>query len=292
MVSFIYKQKIKIMILSILLIVSGFISYYAFDQKLIFDVTLMAASVIGVLPIAISAFQALKVKVISIDLLVTIAVLGAFIIKAYEESAIVTFLFLFGAYLEQRTLNKTRSAIKALTEMAPETALKKMDDGEFLEIGIDDVEVTDILLVKTGAKVPVDGIVLSGSAYINEASITGEAVSVKKVVDSKVFAGTILDNGTIQIVAQKVGEDTTFGKIIELVEEAQDSKSEAEKFIDRFATWYTPFVLVLALIVWVITQDVALAITILVLGCPVHLSLVFQYLMLLVLETVQDMVFY
>lgn len=268
MVSFIYKQKIKIMILSILLIVSGFISYYAFDQKLIFDVTLMAASVIGVLPIAISAFQALKVKVISIDLLVTIAVLGAFIIKAYEESAIVTFLFLFGAYLEQRTLNKTRSAIKALTEMAPETALKKMDDGEFLEVGIDDVEVTDILLVKTGAKVPVDGIVLSGSAYINEASITGEAVSVKKVVDSKVFAGTILDNGTIQIVAQKVGEDTTFGKIIELVEEAQDSKSEAEKFIDRFATWYTPFVLVLALIVWVITQDVALAITILVLGCP------------------------
>ena len=268
MVSFIYKQKIKIMILSILLIVSGFISYYAFDQKLIFDVTLMAASVIGVLPIAISAFQALKVKVISIDLLVTIAVLGAFIIKAYEESAIVTFLFLFGAYLEQRTLNKTRSAIKALTEMAPETALKKMDDGEFLEVGIDDVEVTDILLVKTGAKVPVDGIVLSGSAYINEASITGEAVSVKKMVDSKVFAGTILDNGTIQIVAQKVGEDTTFGKIIELVEEAQDSKSEAEKFIDRFATWYTPFVLVLALIVWVITQDVALAITILVLGCP------------------------
>ncbi|MBG0762032.1 heavy metal translocating P-type ATPase [Acholeplasma laidlawii] len=268
MVSFIYKQKIKIMILSILLIVSGFISRYAFDQKLIFDVTLMAASIIGVLPIAISAFQALKVKVISIDLLVTIAVLGAFIIKAYEESAIVTFLFLFGAYLEQRTLNKTRSAIKALTEMAPETALKKMDDGEFLEVGIDDVEVTDILLVKTGAKVPVDGIVLSGSAYINEASITGEAVSVKKVVDSKVFAGTILDNGTIQIVAQKVGEDTTFGKIIELVEEAQDSKSEAEKFIDRFATWYTPFVLVLALIVWVITQDVALAITILVLGCP------------------------
>ena len=154
MVSFIYKQKIKIMILSILLIVSGLSHITLLIKKLIFDVTLMAASVIGVLPIAISAFQALKVKVISIDLLVTIAVLGAFIIKAYEESAIVTFLFLFGAYLEQRTLNKTRSAIKALTEMAPETALKKMDDGEFLEVGIDDVEVTDILLVKTGAKVP------------------------------------------------------------------------------------------------------------------------------------------
>src|SRR5690606_29020136 len=107
-----------------------------------------------------------------------------------------------------------------------------------------------------------------GSAYINESSITGEAVPVKKIVGTKVFAGTILENGTLKIIAQKVGEDTTFGKIIELVEKAQDSKSAAEKFIDKFAVWYTPFILVLACVVWVITQDVQLAITILVLGCP------------------------
>lgn len=256
------------MIASFILIVIGFIAHFGYDNNLLFNITFITASVIGLIPIALQAYQALRVKVISIDLLVTIAVLGAFIIREFEESAIVTFLFLFGAYLEQRTLIKTRSAIKALTDMAPESALKLMADGQFVDVEVDDVDVDDTLLVKTGFKVPVDGEVLSGMAYINEASITGESVAVKKIKGSKVFAGTIIDNGTIQLKAQKVGEDTTFGKIIELVEQAQDSKSAAEKFIDKFAAWYTPFVLVLAFIVGILTKDVPLAITILVLGCP------------------------
>jgi len=210
----------------------------------------------------------LRVKVISIDLLVTIAVTAAFFIQNFEESAIVTFLFLFGSYLEMRTLNKTRSAIKELTQMAPLTALKQTDIGVFTEVDVDEVVPGDILLVKTGAKVPVDGIVLSGEGYINEASITGESIPAEKEKGKNVFAGTILENGTLQIIAERVGEDTTFGKIIELVEEAQDSKSAAEKFIDRFAKYYTPAVLLFALIVWIFSRNVELAITILVLGCP------------------------
>src|SRR5699024_128669 len=130
-----------------------------------------------------------------IDLLVTIAVVGAFFIRNFEESAIVTFLFLFGAFLEERTLNKTRSAIKELTEMAPESALKKMANGEFQEVEVDEVDIGDILLVKTGAKIPVDGTVLSGEGSINESSITGESFPVPKEKGSTVFAGTILDNG-------------------------------------------------------------------------------------------------
>lgn len=152
--------------------------------------------------------------------------------------------------------------------MAPETAVKQMENGEFEEVEVDEVDVGDILLVRTGAKVPVDGIVLTGEGHINEASITGESLLVSKRIDSGVYAGTILENGTIQIVADRVGEDTTFGKIIELVEEAQDSKSEAERFIDRFSKYYTPAVLVLSFIVWLFSRDVELAITILVLGCP------------------------
>ena len=234
----------------------------------VFVWSLVIASILGLAPIAIQAYQALRVKVVSIDVLVTIAVLGAFLIQNFEESAIVTFLFLFGAFLEQRTLNQTRSAIKELTEMAPESALKQMENGEFEEVEVDEVDIGDILLVKTGSKVPVDGTVLTGEGYINEASITGESLPVTKKKDSKVFAGTILENGTIQIVTNRVGEDTTFGKIIELVEEAQDSKSEAERFIDKFSKYYTPAVLVLSAIVWLISRDIELAITILVLGCP------------------------
>ncbi|MDD4188304.1 MAG: heavy metal translocating P-type ATPase [Bacilli bacterium] len=265
---YILQKKTQISFISLFLIVVAFVSHYAFKNELIFEVALIIASVIGIAPIAIQAYQALRVKVVSIDVLVTIAVIGAFIIKNFEESAIVTFLFLFGSYLEQKTLNKTRSAIKALTEMAPETAFKQMEDLSFEEVDIYDVIVGDILLVKTGAKVPVDGKVITGEGYVNEASITGESVSVSKTQGVNVFAGTILENGTIQIEAEKVGEDTTFGKIIELVEEAQDSKSEAERFIDKFSKYYTPLVLILGIIVFFIWKDVELAVTVLVLGCP------------------------
>jgi Cd2+/Zn2+-exporting ATPase len=265
---FILGKKNWITAVSALLIVVGFSSELGFGNAYLAMWSLAIASVIAVAPIGIQAYQALKVRIVSIDVLVTVAVVGAFFLRNFEESAIVTFLFLFGAYLEQRTLNKTRSAIKELTEMVPESALKQTDAGDYEEVDVDSVDVGDILLVKTGAKVPVDGTVLSGEGHINEASITGESVAVGKKRDAKVFAGTILENGTLQIVADRVGEDTTFGKIIELVEEAQDSKSEAERFIDRFSKYYTPAVLALAVIVWLVSQNLELAITILVLGCP------------------------
>ena len=264
----ILSSKNKITLISGILIFIGFIAHFGFSNAAVFNTTFIIASILGVAPIAIQAYQALKVKVISIDVLVTIAVIGAFLIQNYEESAIVTFLFLFGGWLEARTLNSTRSAIKELTEMAPEVAFKQMENGEFEEVDIWDVDEGDILQVRTGGKVPVDGTVVIGEGHINEASITGEADPVRKESDSEVFAGTILENGTIQIRADRVGEDTTFGKIIELVEEAQDSKSAAERFIDKFSQWYTPAVLVGAFLTWVFTQNVELAITILVLGCP------------------------
>ena len=265
---FILKKKRLITLISGILIAAAFISHYAFHFEPLSWWGLLIASIIGVAPIAIQAYQALKVKVVSIDVLVTIAVIGALIIGNFEESAIVTFLFLFGDFLEQRTLNKTRSAIRELTEMAPESALKQMADGSYEEVEIDEVDIGDVLRVLTGAKVPVDGIVLTGEGHVNEASITGEPIPAAKAPGSQVFAGTILDNGTLHIEAQRVGEDTTFGRIIELVEEAQDAKSEAERFIDRFSKWYTPAVLALGFIVWLISRNVELAITILVLGCP------------------------
>ncbi len=268
MQQYILRHKNQIAVVSGLLIVIGFLGHLVLHSEWLFNGAFIIASIIGVAPIAIQAYQAMKVKVISIDMLVTIAVLGAFLIRNFEESAIVTFLFLLGSYLEQRTLNQTRSAIKELTEMTPETALKEMEDGTFEEVDIDEVDEGDLLLVKTGAKIPVDGTVFEGQGHVNEANITGESFPVKKVVDDEVFAGTILDNGTMKIVANKIGEDSTFGKIIELVEEAQDSKSEAERFIDRFSRWYTPLVLLVGILVWIFTQNVEIAVTVLVLGCP------------------------
>ncbi|NKZ28675.1 Cd2+/Zn2+-exporting ATPase [Facklamia miroungae] len=229
---------------------------------------LLIAGVIGTLPILIQAIASLKIKLITIDVLVSIAAIGALMIQNYEETAIVTFLFLFGAWLEGKTLDYTRSSIKALTEMAPDLAWVQQADGEFKEEAIDFVDEGDIVLVKTGGKVPVDGAIILGQGSLDEASITGESVLLSKSVGDQVFAGTILENGTLQIRTDKVGEDTTFGRIIELVEEAQDSQSTTEQFINQFAKWYTPLVLVIGGLVGLITRDIELAITILVLGCP------------------------
>ena len=254
--------------------ITGVLIILAFSSKWVFSseqgsaYLLFVASLVGGLPIFVQAYQVLRVKVISIDLLVTLAILGAFVIKEFEESAIVAFLFLFGAYLEQRTLAKTRSAIKNLVELVPETAFRKAHNGDFEEVSIEEVEEGDILIVKTGGKIPVDGEVIFGTGTTNESSITGEPIPVSKGLGDKIFAGTILENGTIQLRTDKIGEDTTFGKIIELVEEAQDSKSKAERFIDQFSKYYTPAVLVLAILVWLISRNIELAVTILVLGCP------------------------
>lgn len=260
------KNQIALTVGGLIAVAYGW--YWLGGAVIVMQGLLLVASMMGVAPILMQAYQALKVKVVSIDLLVTIAVLGALIIGEFNESAIVTFLFLFGSYLEQRTLKKTRESIRALSEMAPQTAQVLAADGTTTTVGVDDVEIDDQVLVKAGAQVPVDGQVVQGSAYVNEASITGEAQLVKKIVGDAVYSGAIVDNGTLTVTATQVGDDTTFAQIIELVEEAQDSNSPAEKFIDRFATYYTPAVLVLALAIGLITRDFKLAITILVLGCP------------------------
>ncbi|WP_461240841.1 heavy metal translocating P-type ATPase [Paucilactobacillus sp. N302-9] len=264
----IQKHTNQITLVTAILIVVGYLAKFGLQNVVIYNVALAIASIIAAIPIFIHAYQALRVKTISIELLVSIAVLGAFIIGEYNESAIVTFLFLFGSYLEERTLSKTRQSIKSLTQMAPTTALVLDADGNSEEVDVDDVEKGDIVLVKTGASIPVDGKVVEGHGYTDESVVTGESKQVAKTQDDEVFSGTLLSDGYLKIAATKVGDDTTFAKIIELVEDAQDTKSHAEKFIDRFATYYTPAVLIIAALVFLVSRDFKLAITVLVLGCP------------------------
>ena len=264
---FLTKHTNQITLVTGILIVLGMLSKYLLQFTLGYQVILAVASIIAVIPIAVRAWSALRNKVFSIELLVSIAVIGVFIIGEFNESAIVTFLFLFGSYLESKTLQKTRTAIKGLTDMSPTTATLVTDDGTE-EVDVDDVDEGDVVLVKTGSQVPVDGIVVEGNGYLNEASITGEARQINKQLKDSVYSGTMVENGYLKIKATQVGDDTTFAKIIELVEEAQDTKSKAEKFIDRFAQYYTPAVLVLAVLVFAFSRDFRLAITVLVLGCP------------------------
>lgn len=262
----IHKHKYHITQLSGVLIVIGYIAGLmknADTHNLLF----IFATIIAGIPIFIKAIQSLMMKVFSIELLVSIAVVGALFIREFSESAIVTFLFLLGDYLEARTLEKTRSSIKGLIDMTPKEATV-IRNGKNRTIPVEEVIIGDLVFIRSGGKIPVDGRIITGKAVVNEAAITGESVPVSKDLNNQVFSGTIVDFGYIEVVAEKVGDDTTFAKIIELVEEAQESKTKVEKFLDKFSNIYTSVIVALSIIVYAFTRDLHLAITFLVIACP------------------------
>ena len=231
------------------------------------DVAMLAATAVAGYRILLQAARALTARVIGIDLLVSVAALGAVVIGNFWESAAVTFLFAVGHALESATLTKTRSALAELVAVAPDTAVV-LRDGAQVQVPAGQVQVGETVLVKNGAKVPVDGIVLDGTGALDEASITGESIPVEKSAQDQVFAGTVSRGGFLQVTATGIGADTTLALIIHRVEEAQDAKARTQAFIDRFSSWYTPAVMVLALVAGLVTQDVVLALTLLVIGCP------------------------
>ena len=228
---------------------------------------MLAAAIVAGYGIVVKAVRAVLVKFISIDLLVSIAAIGATVIGNFWEAAAVTFLFAVGHALESGTMNRTRSALAALVAVAPDTAVV-LRYGDQIEVPAHQVRMGEIVLVKNGAKVPVDGQVVAGAGAIDEASITGESIPVEKTKSDHVFAGTISRSGLLQVLATGIGADTTLARIIHRVEEAQDAKARTQAFIDRFSKWYTPAVMVLALAAGLLTGDIVLALTLLVIGCP------------------------
>lgn len=265
---FFTNHRQSLVILMTILIIIAELCHFGLHIQYAYQIIMAVAGIIGLLPILLTAISSLQVKMISIDVLVSLAIIGAFFIGEFNEAAIVSWLFLLGEVLENITLHKTRSAVQKLSQMAPQTALVIGENQDIHEEDVDFLDSGDRVLVKTGMQVPVDGIVTKGSGSVNEASVTGEAKLVTKGPHQQVYAGTILENGTLTISTTAAGEETTFGKIIELVEEAQDSKNKAQRFIDQFAQYYTPAVLVISVFVGLLTKNLTLAITVMVLGCP------------------------
>lgn len=231
------------------------------------DILLIATSVAFGIPIALRAWRALRLRTWSIDLLVTIAIIGGIAIGDYLESAVVGFLFLFGAWLEGRTLAKARRSIQGLIDLSPTTATV-VRGGERVEVEADDIEVGDVLVITTGERIGADGVIVAGSASVNEASITGESTPAFKEVGSDVHAATIVESGYLEVRATEVGDETTFGRIVELVEDSLESRTRGARFLDRFAQYYTPAILVGAVALFAFTGDLEKALVFLVIACP------------------------
>lgn len=230
-------------------------------------VVMILGTVIAGYNIFKTAAVSLRYKVIGIDLLVSIAAIGAIIIGEYWEAQAVTFLFTIGDYLESLTLEKTRNSIRSLMDLAPDIARVRRN-GEEIEISPDEVVYGDLIIIKPGEKIAVDGEVIEGSAYVNQAAITGESMPISRDPGEEVYSGTIVESGYLLVKAEKVGEDTTFARILHMVEEAQDKKAGSQKFLEKFAAWYTPAIIVLSILAGLISKDVRLGLTLLVVSCP------------------------
>lgn len=228
---------------------------------------LILAAIVALLPIARRAIGALLFRMASIDLLVSIAIIGALFLREYSEAAIVGFLFLFGAFLESRTIRKTRSAIESLLKLAPSNAIR-IRNGISEEVSIEELIKGDRVRVLAGQRVPVDGEIVFGYAQIDQAQITGEPLPAEKSIGDFVYASTILQNGSIEIETKEVGETTIFGSIVKRLEEAQDKKAPTQRTIEAFAAWYTPLVVLLAIVTFIISRSLSLALTLLVIACP------------------------
>ena len=255
--SFVLKETLKVTATSVTL------GLYHIITALIMIITTLIAGH----SIFIKAIQALRYKIISIDLLVTIAAIGALIIGEFWEAAAVTFLFTFGDFLEIKTLEKTRNSIQSILKLAP-TSVRIYKDNSEVMVDPDLVEVGDQAIVKPGEKIAVDGVIIEGTASVNTAAISGEAIPVLKTKGDEVISGSVLENGYLIIEAQKVGEDTTFARILTMVEEAQDKKAKTQKFMEKFAKWYTPGIIVLAIVIGLLFWDIKIGLTLLVIACP------------------------
>ena len=211
---------------------------------------IIAIIVSGIKPLK-SAYYAIKSKSLDMNVLMSVAVIGAIFIGEYFEGAIVVLLFTIGTLLQTISIDKTRNSIQSLMDITSTTANVITENGTTTK-DLTDIRVGEILLIKPGDRVPLDGTITDGSSSLNQAPITGESIPVDKTINDEVYAGSINENGTLYIRVSKLVEDTTLSKIIHMVEEAQENKAPTQAFIDRFSEIYTPIVFVLALLVMVI----------------------------------------
>ncbi len=241
-------QKNKMVIISALsglAVLAGWALKLAGHQETAMTGMFFTAIVIGGFSTVRKAFFGIKKFDFDINVLMTVAVFGAVLIGEWSEGAVVAFLFSVSGTLESFTMEKARQSIKDLMEIAPKEALVRRNGNDIL-LNVDEIQVGDILIVRPGEKIAMDGRIIKGSSAIDQAAITGESLPVEKGAGDEVFAGTLNQEGAIEVKVTKLVNDTTIAKIIHMVEEAQTQKAPSQKFIDRFASVYTPAVLALA----------------------------------------------
>lgn len=270
------KENFKVYIAMILLITSFFLRLQLGEEHIIPVFGYAASIIIGGYSLFIKGIKNLARLNFDMATLMTVAILGAAAIGEWGEGAVVVILFAISEALERYSMDKARQSIESLMDIAPKEALIRRENEEMM-VHVDDIQVGDVMIVKPGQKLAMDGVVIKGTSTLNQAAITGESVPVFKTIDDEVFAGTLNEEGLLEIKVTKRVADSTLSKIIHLVEEAQAERAPSQLFIDRFAKYYTPGIIVFALLLVIVpplfmgadwNEWIYRGLTVLVVGCP------------------------
>lgn len=275
-VPFFKRRENIVSLFSLIFLIAGVILSFTHSETHPLAIVLFAIAIaIGGYDIFKSGIKNLVQFEFDMKALMTIAIIGAVIIGEWREAAVIVFLFAVSEALEAYSVNKARQSIRLLMAIAPSTATVKRALN-IVQLPTEEIVVGDVIVIKPGEKIAMDGVVSTGTSTVNQATITGEAVPVSKVLGDEVFAGTLNEEGALEVTVTKLVGDTTIAKIIHLVEEAQAEKAPSQKFVDKFAKYYTPAIMVIALLVAVLppllgadwNTWVYQGLAVLVVGCP------------------------
>jgi len=256
-------------VLGVVFVLNAFIVDWLFAQG---DTVASASAFIGAVilgyPIVVTAIKDLRIGHLSINELVAIAVLAAFASGDYKVAGVVAFFMLMGEIIETRTAEGARASIESLIKLTPTKARRIKKDGSEEEVAASELAIGDVIRIRPGDNVAADGVIVSGQGSFNQATITGESLPVDKKSGDEVFAGTQNLTGVLEIKVSRAGEDTTLGRVRELILAAEKTKLPIQKIVDQYMSFYTPLVLVIGALVWAFTHDLNRVIGMFVISCP------------------------
>src|SRR3989442_5465501 len=262
------------MVIGVIFIANSFLVEWMFDKgSTVAGLSAMAGAIILGWPIVHTAIKDIRRGILSINELVAIAVLAAFAsgesqVGGYQTAGVIAFFMLLGEFIETRTAVRAHESIESLIKLSPTKARRITAKGDEEEVGAKDLTVGDIIRIRPGDNVAADGVIIVGQGSFNQANITGESLPVDKKPGDEVFAGTQNLTGVLEVRVTRAGQDTTLGKVRELILAAEQTKLPIMRIVDQYMGYYTPLVLVVGALVWAFTHDLSRVIAVFIVACP------------------------
>jgi len=244
--------------------VAALFSYLGFWRSFSpIDFVAIGATLVGGYPVFVETFHSLRHRSINMEVSMTVAIVASLLVGQFTAAVVVTFFVLLSEFIEAYAVDKGRATIVKLERSIPRRALVRRD-GKEIETSVETIQPGETVIVRDGERIPVDGNLVKGSGFVNQSAITGEAVAVEKLVGSRVFAGSVDQSGVFEVRTEKVGNETVFGQIIRLVEEAESRKAPIQRISDKLAAWLVEFTIVFAVITFVVTRNLISTISVIV----------------------------